>query len=192
MDDQTLLGLDEEWRSIPGFEDRYEVSDRGRVRSLRMINAKVNYLRGAPKIMAGSRDKDGRHRIVLHQGERRLACQVGVLVLMAFVGPRPEKHDCRHIDGNASNDRLTNLQWSTHAVNMADKNAHGTFVAPPARRGTANNKAVLTEDDIRCIRAEPFYRGVNTMLGRAFGVLPSSIGNIRAGRSWKDVGQWTT
>jgi hypothetical protein len=49
------------------------------------------------------------------------------LVLEAFVGARPTpKHESRHLDGDSSNNRPGNLEWSTHAENNRDRVRHGT------------------------------------------------------------------
>jgi hypothetical protein len=41
----------ETWRAIPGHEGRYEVSDWGRVRSLRVRNRQSDRARPTPKIL---------------------------------------------------------------------------------------------------------------------------------------------
>jgi len=52
---------------------------------------------------------------------------VHVLVLEAFVGPRPDEHfvGC-HNDGDPSNNRLENLRWDSRANNGLDTVKHGT------------------------------------------------------------------
>src|SRR6185437_12063878 len=77
----------ERWRQIPGIDPRYEVSDRGNVRSS---------MRGWHKPMAQPDSGKGRFvgrgypRLCLqHDGGQHLF-SVHSLVLLAFVGPRPE------------------------------------------------------------------------------------------------------
>lgn len=55
--------------------------------------------------------RDGRHwKVNAHQ-----------LVIEAFVGPKPfERAETRHMDGLRINDHHSNLQWGSHAENMAD------------------------------------------------------------------------
>jgi HNH endonuclease len=48
------------------------------------------------------------------------------LVLECFVGPRPPGMECRHLDGNPSNNALENLAWGTRSENRADQVRHGT------------------------------------------------------------------
>jgi hypothetical protein len=43
------------------------------------------------------------------------------LVLKTFVGEKEEGQECDHIDGNPSNNALTNLRWCTIAENRSHK-----------------------------------------------------------------------
>ena len=59
------------------------------------------------------------------------------LVLKAFVGPCPKGMECRHLDGNQTNNNLNNLRWGTRQENMDDKKR---------RKKTCNT--VLTESHV--------------------------------------------
>jgi hypothetical protein len=52
---------------------------------------------------------------------------------------------CRHLDGNRSNNRLDNLAWGTPLENGADKARHGTA------KGERNGRAKLTAAKVRRI-----------------------------------------
>lgn len=57
----------------------------------------------------------------------------------------------------------------------------------PYMAGENHGSAILNEDDIRCIRAEPYYRGVNMMLSKVFAVHFSHISRIRRLREWDSI-----
>ena len=62
-----------------------------------------------------------------HSGHQRvLESYVHILVLEAFVGPRPTGMFACHIDGDASNNRLPNLRWDTPRNNNLDAVQHRT------------------------------------------------------------------
>ncbi|MES5383891.1 NUMOD4 motif-containing HNH endonuclease [Mycolicibacterium conceptionense] len=105
-----------EWRAVPGYEDRYEVSDSGLVRS------RI----GKTKPLAFYEGPYGHRFVALWRQYHCWRTQVGRLVLAAFVGPCPDGMECCHNDGDAGNNRLENLRWDTHSANVLDCVKHGT------------------------------------------------------------------
>jgi hypothetical protein len=70
--------------------------------------------------------RSGYLRVTLCRPATKKAVLVHHLVLIAFVGPRPEGFDGCHNDGNPANNCLDNLRWDTPSGNMRDKRKHGT------------------------------------------------------------------
>lgn len=110
----------EQWKPVVGYEDLYEVSDQGRVRSVR----RGNLLRPMPTT-------NGKYLVVdLYRGgkETRKMTRVHRIVAMAFIGPPADEAltDCCHLDGDGHNNAATNLRWATHGDNLQDRIAHGT------------------------------------------------------------------
>lgn len=60
-----------------------------------------------------------------HKSQRAVTRLVHRLVLETFAGPCPPDMECRHLDGNRSNNALSNLRWGTKLENEADKDRHG-------------------------------------------------------------------
>lgn len=110
------------WRPVKGYEGLYEVSDQGRVRSLRRS--------GTPgRVLTQQQSKGKLYLLVrLSRNSQRKIKTVHSLVLGAFVGPRPAHMEVRHLNGNAIDNRLTNLAYGTSLENSADQRAHGTNV----------------------------------------------------------------
>lgn len=111
------------WKPIPGYEGQYEVSDQGRVRSLdrTITNSKGVTSRLTGRTLRSSPTKAG-YPIVQIPPKKRY---VHRLVLEAFIGSCPQGMECRHLDGNPSNNRLDNLVWGTHSENNRDIVTHG-------------------------------------------------------------------
>jgi hypothetical protein len=102
------------------------------------------------------------------------------LVLEAFVGPRPAGMQCRHLDGDPRNNRLSNLCWGTPCENAADAARHGR-----TPRGERNGSAVLTDAQAR--RVYELYRSDvpdRAELARMFGVSWSCVNRIVSGAAW--------
>ena len=103
------LPSSEQWRDVPGYEGLYAVSDYGRVRSVRRV------LHPTPDASRG-----GRRSVMLTRDGRRKRHNVASMVLTVFVGPRPEKLQACHNNGDPTDDRATNLRWDTPSANALD------------------------------------------------------------------------
>lgn len=100
----------ERWLPVRGLESLYEVSDQGRVRSLR-----------SGQVLQPARDIHGRHRVSLYRADRiREQWLVHRLVLFAFIGPPPAGYEACHGPGGSSDHRLINLRWDTSSANKFD------------------------------------------------------------------------
>jgi hypothetical protein len=119
--------MDEEWRDVPQFEGMYAVSSRGRVRSLpRHSGARPSPV--GERLLKLSPGPTGYLRVILRRENRSFTVKVHHLVLMAFVGPRPDGMEGLHGNGDELDNRLENLRWGTKSENMRDQVRHGTHV----------------------------------------------------------------
>jgi hypothetical protein len=167
MPDKIITDDQEIWKHIPGYEGRYRASNHGRI--------KATTLGYAPWILKQKRKHNGYLAVLLAGVEH----SVHVLVLSAFMGERPYKHDCAHYDGNRSNNHLSNLRWATRKENFEDKDRHGTQV-----RGEKSPSAKLTWDNVLEIRRVGKTRSLSES-AKKYGVSVATIQSVRIGRSWK-------
>jgi NUMOD4 motif/HNH endonuclease len=174
--------MSEEWRPVPGFEGLYEVSDQGRVKSLpKIANGAHGCVRHLPeRIIKGSlvkaSDRYHRRMVYLTDGKQHY---VHHLVLLAFKGPCPPELERRHLNGNPLDNRLSNLEYSTHQDNMDDKYDHGT-----ALFGEKNHQAKLTTKDILEIRDTP---GTQEEIATIYGISQRAVGLIKSRKRWRHV-----
>lgn len=138
---------EEQWRPVVGYEGDYEVSDLGRIWS-RPRKGTRGGLRKLVTAQAG-----GYLVIALGHEDRRY---VHSLVLEAFVGPRPEGAEIRHLDGDPANARLDNLAYGTSGENKQDQVRHGTHAR--ARRTHCGQGHPLSEENIYTPPARPNVR----------------------------------
>jgi HNH endonuclease/NUMOD4 motif len=113
----TKVKFIETWRAVVGFEGFYEVSNRGTVRSLPR-----DYCRGQ---VIKPRWRGRYLAVVLSTPTLRKELRVHRLVGEAFLGPRPDKHETRHLDDNRANNNLTNLVYGTSKENSQDSIRNG-------------------------------------------------------------------
>ena len=170
----------EQWRPIIGYEGAYEVSSHGRVRSLKRLD-RLNRWRGG-RILKWRVDIKGAGyvyiQLCLHGVAKK--CNVHVLVLEAFQGPRPgPAYEACHQDGRRDNARLDNLRWDTAQGNARDKLLHGTDA-----RGEKSGGAVLDNELVRWIRES---QQSSLKLAPLLGVASSTIRAVRIGQNWSHL-----
>lgn len=156
----------ERWKPVVGFETMYEVSDQGRVRS---------YRRGGIRILKPGPKASGHVSVALGRGN---SYDVHYLVLRAFVGPRPKGFECRHLNGNPRNNKLSNLEYNTRSQNIRDKKWHNG-VTPYG----------LRIQDIVAIkrRLKSSHRGIGAALARKYKTTECTISAIKHGRLHKEL-----
>lgn len=118
----------EVWRTVPGWDGYYEVSDQGNVRSVDRVvpnRPGVTMMRRG-RLLKPTPSHDGYAEVWLSRDNKRTYARVSRLVAEAFHGPCPDGMECRHIDGDKSNNTAENLAWGTRSENTYDKVRHGT------------------------------------------------------------------
>lgn len=110
----------EQWRDIPGWPG-YQASNMGRVRSSRSSRSS-----SSPRVRKAAVATNGFRMLSLRRDGKAYQKTVHSLVLLAFIGPRPDVLETRHLNGDALDNRLSNLKYGTHDENMQDCLRHGT------------------------------------------------------------------
>jgi len=178
--------MKEEWRWIPEYEGRYEVSNLGRVRSYYTCR---NTPRPEARILKSWTINTGYPVVGLAKPGRKSRFLVHRLVASAFI-PNPLCHpDVNHKDSNRANPRVDNLEWVTRSENQKHAVRFGNL-RPPSLRGEAAPSSVLKEAQVLEIRAI-YIKGSRTTgqkpLARRYGVDQDTIANIVYRRTWTHI-----
>lgn len=103
----------EEWKDIVGFDGQYQISNFGRVKSLKCYFKSVGI-----RILRPSFDKDGYVQVILVKGGQRFNRRIHQLVANAFID-NPENHPVpNHKKGIKTDNRASQLEWVTHSDNI--------------------------------------------------------------------------
>lgn len=152
----------EKWLPVVGYEGRYEVSNFGRVRRV--------------KIIVPSKKKHGYMQVSLVDGKgTRKSLRLHRLVAEAFL-PNPDgKPQVNHKDEDPENNRADNLEWATAAENTN----YGSRTA----RATAKNgsKTPVIQIDPKTLKAVAEYPG-QSAAARATGISLASINACLRGK----------
>jgi hypothetical protein len=164
----------EKWKPVIGYEDYYQVSDLGRVRSLdRVVNSRNNCTRIIPGRILKPINSGGRYIVFLTDGNSNSRQRrIHHMVLETFVGPRPKGMDGCHDDDIQDNNKLSNLRWDTRSENLKDKFRNGYK--------NANSRRVRRSDGVEYESASAAAREVPTSQG--------SISNVCRGNQYMAAG----
>ena len=132
----------EEWRKIEGYEDLYEVSNHGRVKSLGNDKTRKE------KILKGGINIHGYHYITLSKNKKLKNYLVHRLVVLHFINNDDNKPEVNHIDGNKKNNHISNLEWNTRSENML----HAVDTGLRNIKGEKNGNSKLSEEQVLEIR----------------------------------------
>ncbi len=136
-----------EWRDIPGFEGRYQVSSCGQVKSLerevRIRSGKTRPI--AERILRPVKAGSGYLAVHLRPagGPDFKRFYIHRLVATAFFGQGPEGYEVNHKDENKENNAVSNLEWVPKETNLS----YGTRNVRCSARSRENSRRVAAIKD---------------------------------------------
>ena len=115
--------MKEIWKKIVGYEELYEISNLGKVRSLdRIIYQKNNGVicghKYKGKILTNQKRPNGYVCVHLSKNGKTKWESVHKLVAEAFIEHDKKNNIVNHLDNNPSNNIVSNLEWTTYKGNM--------------------------------------------------------------------------
>jgi hypothetical protein len=111
--------LHEQWRDVPGYEGKYQVSNHGQVKSVgRHIPVRGGKTRWQPQQMRNRQMNTGTDFwcVLLYNKGKARHHYIANLVLEAFGHPRPPAARVTYLDGDCDNLHYSNLAWSDERV----------------------------------------------------------------------------
>ena len=173
--------FNEQWRSIPGFHG-FSVSTSGKVKSEKrtIYNKGSNRFYEIPERMMKLRIRKGGYPGFGGSiAGKHFTMDVHRAMALAFFGPRPHGYEVRHLDGNPTNNILSNICYGTRSQNIADAKRHGTFPVLEKRPGAKLNRQQAIEI------AMSF--GKTDDIAKKYGVGRGVVRQIKTGETWESV-----
>lgn len=176
-----------EWRSVKGFEGKYEVSACGRVRRcarlIQRSNGQTYRVAEAELAQVAAGHSRGYKGVGLKVGPNTNRVKlVHRLVAEAFI-PNPENlKDVNHFNLDKHDNRASNLEWTTKSTNQRHAAKRGRF------HGATNPKArvKLAPCDVESIREDLFCGHAQWKIAERHGVSQSLVSMIKNGKAWAD------
>jgi hypothetical protein len=169
----------EEWRPVEilGFEDFYEVSNLGQVRSVDRIcvglGTKPRFNGG--RVLRPSRHPLGYVQINLWRDGKSKSIHAHRLVAMSFIPNPANLPMVNHIDGRKANNVWTNLEWvddhanKQHAINVGRITHYQKLLSPEEVVAIRHLGGTMTQAEI----------------AKLFGVTQTNVSLILLGRTHK-------
>lgn len=152
----------EEWKDIEGYEGLYQVSNMGRVKSLKF---------GKEKLLNGCKDKDGYFQIKLSKEGKVKMYKVHRLVAQAFLDNQNNLSEINHKDEDKTNNCVDNLEW-------CDRNYNNNYGSHNERVSKAlKNRKGLSKPILQFTKDGEFIRRWDgaTQVERELGIKHSNI-----------------
>lgn len=134
------------WKDIKGYERLYQVSNLGKIKSLK---------RNKEKLLKHGINNKGYQVVNLYKNNKGITKKVHRLVAEAFI-PNPNNYPIvNHIDENKQNNNIFNLEWCTNEYNLNYGNAkeHRIIASKskmiPIIQLDMNNNIIAKYDSIR-------------------------------------------
>lgn len=173
--------MDEIWKSVVGLEGWYEVSSNGNVRRV------ASSINNSPvrKNLKLCRTRLGYVKVSLHDDKKMYTPNVHVLVARAFLGNAPYGYQVNHIDGNKSNNAVSNLEYVTPQENIRHAMK---LLGNYTNRGSKCGASKLTEDQVnKIISMYETGQYTHKQIAEIFNITDSNVGVITRRKSWLHV-----
>lgn len=173
-------------KPIKDLEDLYEIDEQGNVYALpRQKRTPTTVYTSKEKVLKPYDNGYGYMLVDMRKNGKRYMRLVHRLVAETFL-PNPNNlPQINHIDGNKSNNTLSNLEWCTCSGNQ-----YHAFENGLKPRGEKHPRAKLTNDDVVYIRSTYCKNktgfGIHA-LAKKFGVCDATIRQIIVGRTYKHI-----
>ena len=168
--------MEEIWTPIIGYDNKFMVSNLGRVKSVaRDVNNHTGIIHKPERILSTRQDNKGYVRVYLTKGQKTKYIPVHRLVAIAFIDNPMNKPQVNHIDGDKTNNNVSNLEWVTNSENV--RHAYKMGLNKHCERAGRPKRPVLQIDPLtNQIIAE--YPSISEA-GKAIGVKnPCNIGGV--------------
>jgi hypothetical protein len=171
---------DEDWRVVPNSNNRYFVSNYGRIKSF-------SYNKKDGQIMKCFEIK-GYKIVPLNLNRVKRKFYVHKLVAEIWIPKPSDKHNCvTHLDGILQNNKVSNLEWHTKE-SLIEKHREllklrtGSHKRPKI---ITNNK--LKERDVKLVKSMLQKGLAQSLIAKMFCISGMQVSRIKRGENWGHV-----
>lgn len=194
---------DEIWIDIKRYEGVYQISNYGKIRSLDRYIEQLNsdgypynrFIKG--RELSLNRTNGNGYRIVMlgngYRNQPKNNEYIHILVAKHFIPNQENKPTVNHIDGDKTNNHVSNLEWATQQEQMKhafENNLNNIieYASGKQLKGSECTQARLTE-----LQAKEIYKLANSskytdkQIGNLYGVSRKTVNQIKNKQTWKHI-----
>ena len=191
--------MEEIWKWIDGYENMYQVSNLGRVRSVdryvycEVSPNKLQHIYG--KVLKQGTNHKGYQIVYLSKDGKQKTITVHRLVALTFIENPLNLPQVNHIDGDKTNNNVSNLEWCDNSYNQIHAHKTGLFPKYEDTVGwgrPARQVAMLDFDTKEVLRTFETLASVKRETGiNQFNVRSVCLGlrNHAGGYDWKFINE---
>lgn len=162
------------WKPVNGYEGHYEISNKGRIKSVqRTIKSTSGDRVLLSKIKPVFIGPHGYMFAHLRKDKKARTIPVHRIIAIAFI-PNPEGKPCvNHIDADKTNFHISNLEWVTYKENLHH-----------ALKLSKGGNSKLTVEQVIEIRNS---KEKNVHLAKKYNVVVETISHIKNNKTWNVI-----
>ncbi len=172
------------WKDIVGYEEYYQISNYGNVKSKdRIVKSKNNSFAKKKGRNKKAGVTNGYKVVLLSKENKEKGIGVHRLVAMHFIPNSENKHEVNHKDGDKLNNHYSNLEWATRSENGQHSYDNGLQIS---RKGSKHHFAKINESDVKNM-FDLYNKGLSKKeVSKKFkNISYSSVCRILKGRTWR-------
>ena len=153
---------EEIWKDIKDYEGLYQVSNLGRVKSLKreIIRNKYGRLPVPEKILSLEKTtSSGYKKIWIYKDKKGKEVNVHRLVAEAFLKQEYPNNIVNHLNGIKTDNRLENLEWTTYSKNGKHSYKVGLSKAHNSKVVIDNETGIFYDSISEAARAKGYFPG---------------------------------
>lgn len=130
------------WKDVKDFEGLYQISNTGKVRSLKRNNTNG-------KILKSAFNYKGYEVVYFSKNNKKYVRKIHRLVAESFIPNLNHKEQVNHIDGNKANNNVDNLEWCTCRENIIHAYRNNLFEKQRNSHKNKKNGSLVGNDSKR-------------------------------------------
>lgn len=164
---------DEIWKWLPGYEERYQISNMGRIKSFVGIGKPIPYIK------KGTIGPSGYLQQTFSKDKKQVTLLVHILVGRCFIENPNNYPQINHKKGVKTDSRFHQLEWSNQKQNIIHAFEFGL-----SKIGEEHGKSKLTNKQV----LEIFnWKGKRAEMSNKYNICSGTVRQIKEGKTWSEI-----